>query len=569
MKIKIKNFRSFKDMDYIDIKPITILIGRNSSGKSSFLRTFPMLKQSFEEKTRSPILLYGNYIDFGTYEDIKPNFNNEEGKDNYELGFIFDKNIFDEIKRYSYKADFNSRDTFIYKKHELFEIRLNIIFENDKKDLLSIKQMQYGLGDNNIILEFNHSENKLIKLLINDEEIINLKDNINFFDRDDFIFDFYKNNEERRISFERIITEKIRNLIIKTTDKYNIKNIGVPNKKSNFEEIISKFLGDINPEEVRHIIERIDKEKLGELIDSEKKNTLENIISKVQSIKILADEEILRILNEEVFKASKIAFIKDIKVFNEFKNLIVLYNFIDKFILPISIYFKQTFLNVKYIAPLRATAERYYRIQHLSVKEVDQNGTNLPSFLDSLSEKQIKEFQNWTKKNFDFFVTISKLGGHYSIKVSLVDGIEINLSDMGFGYSQILPVLTQLWYSSTKYDINRKVGLNNIQKIIVIEQPELHLHPEFQGRFTNMLAQVLKYSKKNNIDLRIIIETHSDVIINTLGDLIIKESINHDQLNIVIFDKKSEEQPTNVKIANYDIEGNLINWPLGFFQPSL
>ena len=83
MKIKIKNFRSFKDMDYIDIKPITILIGRNSSGKSSFLRTFPMLKQSFEEKTRSPILLYGNYIDFGTYEDIKPNFNNEENKDNY------------------------------------------------------------------------------------------------------------------------------------------------------------------------------------------------------------------------------------------------------------------------------------------------------------------------------------------------------------------------------------------------------------------------------------------------------------------------------------------------------
>ena len=81
MKIKIKNFRSFKDMDYIDIKPITILIGRNSSGKSSFLRTFPMLKQSFEEKTRSPILLYGNYIDFGTYEDIKPNFNNEENKD--------------------------------------------------------------------------------------------------------------------------------------------------------------------------------------------------------------------------------------------------------------------------------------------------------------------------------------------------------------------------------------------------------------------------------------------------------------------------------------------------------
>ncbi len=569
MKIKIKNFRSFKDMDYIDIKPITILIGRNSSGKSSFLRTFPMLKQSFEEKTRSPILLYGNYIDFGTYEDIKPNFNNEENKDNYELGFVFDKNIFDEVKRHSYRVDYSNRSTFMYKKNELFEIRLNVIFEKDKKDLLSIKQMEYGLGDNNINLEFNHSENKLIKLTINNKEIINIKDNIKFFDRDDFIFDFYKYNDEHRIGFEKIIIEKVKDLVIKITNEYNIKNIDVLKKKSNLEEMISKFLEDINPDEIRQIIEKIDKEKLGELIDSEKKNSLENIITKIQSIKILDDEEILKILNEEVFTSLKITFTKDKEEFAELKNLIVLYNFIDKFILPISIYFKQTFLNVKYIAPLRATAERYYRIQHLSVKEVDQNGTNLPSFLDSLSERQINEFKDWTRKNFNFYVTISKLKGHYSIKVSLVDGIEINLSDMGFGYSQILPVLTQLWYSSTKYDINRRIGLSNIQKIIVIEQPELHLHPEFQGRFTNMLAQVLKYSKKNNIDLRIIIETHSDVIINTLGDLIIKESINHDQLNIVIFDKKSEEQPTNITIANYDAEGNLINWPLGFFQPSL
>jgi hypothetical protein len=84
---------------------------------------------------------------------------------------------------------------------------------------------------------------------------------------------------------------------------------------------------------------------------------------------------------------------------------------------------------------LRATAERYYRIQHLSVKEVDQNGTNLPSFLDSLSERQINEFKDWTRKNFNFYVTISKLKGHYSIKVSLVDGID-NLS-IGGSYNFI------------------------------------------------------------------------------------------------------------------------------------
>jgi AAA15 family ATPase/GTPase len=74
MKLRIKNFRSLADTKDIDIKPITILIGKNSSGKSSFLRTFPMLKQSTEERTKSPILLYGNYVDFGSYKDIKPHF---------------------------------------------------------------------------------------------------------------------------------------------------------------------------------------------------------------------------------------------------------------------------------------------------------------------------------------------------------------------------------------------------------------------------------------------------------------------------------------------------------------
>ena len=236
---------------------------------------------------------------------------------------------------------------------------------------------------------------------------------------------------------------------------------------------------------------------------------------------------------------------------------------------PISNYFKQTFLNVKYIAPLRATAERFYRIQHLSVNEVDQNGTNLPSFLDSLNETQIKEFQSWTKENFNFSVDISKEGGHYSIIISLKDGININLSDMGFGYSQILPILTQLWYSSTKYDKNRRVGFNYFQKIIVIEQPELHLHPEFQAKFTNMLVKVLKYAKNNKTDLKIIIETHSDILINRLGDLIIDDKINANQINIVIFDKESEEKPTNISLAKYDNDGNLLNWPLGFFQPSL
>jgi AAA15 family ATPase/GTPase len=88
MKLQIENFRSLLNTGPIEIKPITVLIGKNSSGKSSFLRTFPLLKQSVEERTKSPILMYGRFVDFGSsYEDLKPRFSDG----NYTLSFTFDK----------------------------------------------------------------------------------------------------------------------------------------------------------------------------------------------------------------------------------------------------------------------------------------------------------------------------------------------------------------------------------------------------------------------------------------------------------------------------------------------
>ena len=70
--IGIKNFRSLKDLrngdnDVIDLKPITVLLGQNSSGKSSFLRTFPLLKQSVTSRTKGALALFGDEVDFGDF----------------------------------------------------------------------------------------------------------------------------------------------------------------------------------------------------------------------------------------------------------------------------------------------------------------------------------------------------------------------------------------------------------------------------------------------------------------------------------------------------------------------
>ena len=69
-KIRIKNLRSLIDTKEVEIKPLTILVGKNSTGKSTFLRFFPLMKQTLMTRKNEPILWYGkDYVDFGSFKE--------------------------------------------------------------------------------------------------------------------------------------------------------------------------------------------------------------------------------------------------------------------------------------------------------------------------------------------------------------------------------------------------------------------------------------------------------------------------------------------------------------------
>jgi AAA15 family ATPase/GTPase len=82
--IGLQNFRSYVDKTFINLKPITVFVGKNSSGKSSLLRTFPLLRQSVEENTTGPILWYGRFVDFGDFTDVL-----SRNSENKEITFSF------------------------------------------------------------------------------------------------------------------------------------------------------------------------------------------------------------------------------------------------------------------------------------------------------------------------------------------------------------------------------------------------------------------------------------------------------------------------------------------------
>ena len=90
----------------------------------------------------------------------------------------------------------------------------------------------------------------------------------------------------------------------------------------------------------------------------------------------------------------------------------------------------------------------------------------------------------------------------------------------------------------------------------------MHLHPALQAKLMDVIARIA--TEKN---VRFIIETHSETIINRIGTLIDKGKFNHNDIEITIFDKQFGEDRTCVKKSTFDEEGYLKDWPIGFFEP--
>ena len=68
--LRLKNIKSFSDSGEIEIKPITVFVGKNSSGKSSLIRFPAVLAQTSLADSDSPIKFYGKMVDYGNFDDV-------------------------------------------------------------------------------------------------------------------------------------------------------------------------------------------------------------------------------------------------------------------------------------------------------------------------------------------------------------------------------------------------------------------------------------------------------------------------------------------------------------------
>ncbi|KKN07064.1 hypothetical protein LCGC14_1070880, partial [marine sediment metagenome] len=123
--------------------------------------------------------------------------------------------------------------------------------------------------------------------------------------------------------------------------------------------------------------------------------------------------------------------------------------------------------------------------------------------------------------------------------------ISINIADSGFGTSQIFPIILE--------GLRMEMG-----DTLILEQPEIHLHPKMQMQMADFFVALVK-SKK-----RVLVETHSDHIIYRLVRRIIEDKIDPDLIKIY-FIKPTEDGSTYEEIKIDKIKG-IIKWPKDFFD---
>jgi hypothetical protein len=131
------------------------------------------------------------------------------------------------------------------------------------------------------------------------------------------------------------------------------------------------------------------------------------------------------------------------------------------------------------------------------------------------------------------------------------NGVQIGIQDVGFGVGQAIPVLAEL--------------SKNNGGLLLLEQPELHLHPKAQAELGQLLAEAVQARGS----LQLVAETHSEHVVLRLMRLVREGKLPHDLVQI-LYVNQNDEGKSDVTELPLDKDGEFtVDWPNGFFDERL
>ncbi len=200
------------------------------------------------------------------------------------------------------------------------------------------------------------------------------------------------------------------------------------------------------------------------------------------------------------------------------------------------------------IAPVRSKPKRTYD----PLKETETpDGSEVPVWLMNLSSSRQEEWEFLRQQLMEFGrasglfsdIAIRKLGGSrgdpFQLRIK-VNGPRANLMDVGYGVSQVLPILVRI--------------LTGRRATFLLQQPEVHLHPKGQAELSSLLVDV--HRKRGN---SFVIETHSDHMIDRVRIEIRRGRIRPEDVSLICL----EPVGNHVKSHNigFDAHANMVGVP--------
>ncbi|MEK6527579.1 MAG: DUF3696 domain-containing protein [Nitrospirota bacterium] len=417
--IRWVNYKGFEDTGTIEIKPITILIGPNSSGKTSFVQPLLMLKQTVDSRdVANPLVVNGSYVQLSSFESF---IHNHDIKKELGIELSF------EIEPYYFRfpankeiAQYHLKSQFIYNK--------------------SRKRIELNLTDINI----------------DDQEV------------------------------------KIERIKLKKGIKYQV---AATYRAENSNELKQLVLPRVTP---------------SKFYDYSLRESYRGRILPLRRLRLTARDALEKVLD-----------------------------------------------NVFYMGPLRENPKHLYITGGELRKDVGLKGEYAADVLWTQSQglrrarRLIERVKYWIERfGLGSGVKIKTIGRHSGFFQIIITNPETNIdatiSNVGFGVSQVLPLIVEGFYSTSN-------------STILVEQPEIHLHPKVQADLGDLLIDLSKQGRN------IIVETHSEHLISRLTRRI-AEGENFKSNDLAIYYFFQGKQGSQIQRINVNQLGQFENWPEGFFE---
>jgi predicted ATPase len=246
------------------------------------------------------------------------------------------------------------------------------------------------------------------------------------------------------------------------------------------------------------------------------------------------------------------------------------------FVQDFSLALEQMLRSVCYLGPLRSRGERLYQWAGGEPESVGFTGEHSVSAMLAAKERTLNTGYRKHTRTFQKLIAeqlhqlalidafevrqISANRKEYEVKIKTPGAPDwVDLPDVGFGVSQVLPVVVQSFYASPA-------------SILFIEQPELHLHPNAQSNLADLFIDVLA-SREGGVPrgVQLIIETHSEHFLNRLQRRIAEANpakpIKSD--DVACYFARTTGAESTLEALQMDLFGNIQNWPPNFFGDSM